>query len=49
MHQILRDCRELTQQQVDLSRITPSQLTDEQHEEITVLNVSSCFLIFKNL
>ncbi len=37
MHQILRDCRELTQQLVDLSRITPSQLTDEQHEEITVL------------
>lgn len=37
MQQTLRDFQLLTQQLVELSSITPSELTDEQHVEITDL------------
>ena len=37
MQQTLKECQELTQQLVNLSRMEPSKLSDEQHEEITVL------------
>jgi len=48
MQQTLRDCQELTQQLVELSRINPSQLSDEQHEEITVL-LNKRELLLQNL
>ena len=37
MQQVLRECQQLTHQLLDLTRINPSQLSDEQHEEITML------------
>lgn len=37
MHQTLKECQQLTQQLVELSRIVPSELSDEQHEQITIL------------
>lgn len=37
MQRSLRECQLLTQQLVELSRIAPSELTDEQHVEITDL------------
>ena len=37
MQQSLRECYQLTQQLVELSSISPEQLSEGQHEEITML------------